>query len=130
MDERLMQARSYLESARRPGPAPARLTHYDAVLTKILRYLEAQDSARATTGPVTSPSGWVVAEPTEGAIQALSLQPGEQMVADLFHAAHCSECAEALGAFLAKCRTHALDVGGIKSTSQRPDSWPPAGRLA
>ena len=48
---------------------------------------------------------------------ASSLQPGDQMVADLFHAAHCSTCAETLGVFLAQCRTHALAAGGRTLTS-------------
>jgi hypothetical protein len=85
--------------------------------------------SQPTTVPITNAAptearASVVQEPvlTRQTTQPSSLQPGDQMVADLFHAAQCSTCAEALGVLLAQCRTHALVAAGQHSISVKQPS--------
>lgn len=87
---------------------------YEMVYLLHRRLLLLEQAMLSTAGPPTtesptkaSPSGVLAPASIAPPAPASSLQPGEQMVADLFHAAHCSECAAALGVLLAQCRTHA-----------------------
>ena len=94
--------------------------HLHQAALKLLALSREQSRTTASVTPSAatqvSPSA-AVAVSTILTTPASSLQPGDQMVADLFHAAHCSTCAAALGVLLAQCRTHALAAGGRTSTS-------------
>ena len=93
--------------------------HLHQAALKLLALSREQSRTTASVTPSAatqvSPSA-AVAVSTILTTPASSLQPGDQMVADLFHAAHCSTCAESLGVLLAQCRTHALAADGQSLT--------------